>query len=511
MKMTSPPSFGRRDRIDLVLHLLLVAALTAYCVFQCTAGTHATLPWNTSYYDMAAEGFRLGHLHLPTEPSAALLRLPDPYNYAHAGLWLWDTVLWNNHFYIYWGPVPAVCLLLVKLLGLYDGKVLDQWLVLIFMIGRLYAGSALIWSIAARPSRRVPIWTSLTAILLFAVAGPTPFMMARPVIYEACIASGQFFVFSGLLAAYWAVERGSLRLSVLAGVCWGLALNSRVTWLVVAPLLAACCAFAAYRRSSLMSGGARVRFARFAAAFALPVAASIGLAAAYNYARFGSVSDFGVAHQLTGRQFIPQLSFVLPNLYSFLLSELDWSCRFPFVQVSVHRILPTWIDWPSDYDVGAWAMGERASGMFVIAPIVWLAALLLLWPCQRVWRRRRRLPTLNNLSGIQTCMLVCGLCCVLSLLPALTSFTASMRYLEDPFGGAVLASYLVCFPHFCRGRARRRSVSAWIVPSLYAALALYSIGIGLCLGFSGVTNNFPRQNPQLYDELVRSLSVCDAK
>ncbi|MEY4579953.1 MAG: hypothetical protein RL701_4656, partial [Pseudomonadota bacterium] len=44
---------------------------------------------------------------------------------------------------------------------------------------------------------------------------------------------------------------------------------------------------------------------------------------------------------------------------------------------------------------------------------------------------------------------------------------------------------------------------------LYATLALYSIVVGLCLGFSGMTNNFQHQNPKLYAELVQSLSICE--
>jgi hypothetical protein len=458
---------------------------------------------------MAAEGFRQGHLHLPTEPSAALLELPDPYNYAHKRLWLWDTVLWNKHFYIYWGPVPALCLLVVKVLGLYSRQVLDQWLVLIFMVGRLWAGAALIWSLASRTGHRVPTWLSLLTILLFAVAGPTPFMMARPVIYEACIASGQFFLFAGLLAAYWAVVRGSLWRSLLAGLCWGLALNSRVTWTVVMPLLALICAFVACRRARRLSRSALVRFIYFAAAFGLPVVASIGLTAAYNYARFGSISDFGVAHQLTGRVFIPDTRFVLPNIYSFLFAELDWSCRFPFAQISVHRVLPKYIIWPLDYDIGAWDLGERVSGLFVIAPVLWLSFLIVPWPFRYVSRRLQGLAHAPHLSAAQGCMLICGLCCWFSLLPALTSYTASMRYLEDPAGGAMLLPYLACFPYLRRGHSKARGVAGWVVPGLYATLALYSIGVGLCLGFSGMTNNFQHQNPKLYAELVQSLSICE--
>lgn len=502
-------AFTRSGQLDIALHLLLLAALTAYYVFQCTVGTFRTLAWNTDYYNMAAEGFRRGQLHLPQLPSSLLLAQPNPYDPINRGLWLWDTVLWNGRYYIYWGPVPALFLVVVKALGLHDGKIFDQWLVLIFMLGRLYAGSALIWSIASRANRRLPTWTSLLTICAFALVSPTPFMMARPVIYEACIAAGQCFLYLGLLAAFWALEKHKLALAVLAGFCWGLALNSRVTWVVVAPMFVGVCAVAAYQRASIEKGRA---FVRAACAFGLPLLLSLAGTAAYNYARFGSATDFGVAHQLTGRTFIPDTRFALPNLYSYLFAELDWSCVFPFVQVSTHRLLPGYITWPLDYDVGAWPLGERVSGVFVTTPLLWMIGALALPPLHYLWQRYRgQMPDHRRISPYSTpqaCMLICSLCCMLSLIPALTNWTASMRYLEDPIGGAVIVAYLACFPLLRSGQTFAQRVLSWSGRVLYAGLAVYSIAVGLGLGFSGMANNFARENPRLYMELVNDYSVC---
>ncbi|HEY2733578.1 MAG TPA: hypothetical protein VGI70_06315, partial [Polyangiales bacterium] len=229
-----------RRLCDRVLTLLLLSLLSAYYAFVVTAGKFAVLGWNTHYYDLAAEGFRLGHLYLPILPSPFLLASANPYNPINRALWLWDTLLFDRHYYIYWGPVPALCLLLVKSLSGYRAVVADQWLVLAFMLGRLYAGAALILSVSSA-SPRPPRWVLLLSIAIFALASPTPFVLARPLVYEASVASGQCFLFCGLLAGYWGLNRPRRQtlLFAIAGLCFGLSLGSRVTMLLVTPLMAA--------------------------------------------------------------------------------------------------------------------------------------------------------------------------------------------------------------------------------------------------------------------------------
>ncbi|MET0391445.1 MAG: hypothetical protein ABW321_36055 [Polyangiales bacterium] len=488
--------------LELLLHVGLLAAFSVYYAFQCTAGTFGTLVWRTEYYNLAAEGFRLGQLALPVTPHPMLLAQPNPYDPALRTLWLWDAILWQGRYFIYWGPVPALCLLAWKTLAGYADKVVDQWLVLAFMLGRLYAGAGLIWSLARQANRPAPVWASALAVSVFALASPTPFVMVRPLIYEACIAAGQCFLFMGLLAAFWSVRTRSVWLAVLAGLAWSCAFNSRVTWLPVAPLLAATCAWFWYR-----SGARSVRNGvKALAAFGVPVGLGLAAAGAYNYARFGSPTDFGVAHQLTGRPFTSDPRFALPNLYSYLFAEMDWSCTFPFVQVSVNRVLPGFITWPPDYDLGGWLLGERVSGLFVTVPFCYLAFGLLLRPLWNGWLRLHGLPGIrvHMLSRAQACLAVCALACLPSLLPALGGYTASMRYLEDASGAAVLFACIVGFRWI---RAPER-VLRWSGRAAFTLLALFSIAVGVGLGFSGFVGNFQRENPVLHYKLVQSLSMC---
>src|ERR1035438_8855902 len=88
----------RRPPRWLILALLLAAIELSY-VFIITAGTFTNWPtWNTNY-DVQAEGFRAGHLHLSVEPPPELLAQRNPFDYAHQRLWFWDASLHDGHYY----------------------------------------------------------------------------------------------------------------------------------------------------------------------------------------------------------------------------------------------------------------------------------------------------------------------------------------------------------------------------------------------------------------------------
>ena len=86
---------------------VLVVAVGLYYLFVVTAGFQRA-PTFTAFYDLLAEGFRSGHLHLSVEPHPSLLAQDDPFDPRHRRLWLWDASLHEGHYYLYWGPTPAV-------------------------------------------------------------------------------------------------------------------------------------------------------------------------------------------------------------------------------------------------------------------------------------------------------------------------------------------------------------------------------------------------------------------
>jgi hypothetical protein len=491
-----------------LLTTLLLLILSAYYTFIATAGTFGTELFRTEFYDLAAEGFRQGHLYIPVEPHPTLLTAPDPADQSLRRIWFWDAVLYGGKYYIYWGPVPALCLLGFKLITSWAGTIADQWPALFFMLGRLYGGAALILRYERSLSERPPYWAVFLAIMVFGLASPTPFVLARLHVYEASIAAGQCFLFWGWWAALCGLadRRRQLLAFALAGLCWALALGSRATLIVVAPLLVLITAAIAWKRS----GYDRARGLRALLALGIPVGLGLFACAAYNYVRFGSPTEFGVNYQLTGRQFVGHNAYILPNIASYLFAELEWSCRFPFVKLPMHRVLWSFIRWPADYDVGAYAFGERVGGLLVTTSWCWLLGVCF-WPLARgVTRIVRRGPRAVHvgLSDLSVWLVLCAFAGTLSLAPALRAFMACMRYLEDPAGGLLIAAMVAGFWLLRRSRRSEHKLVAPLARVLFVGLAAHTVIVGVCLGFSGHIDNFRLSNPKLHAQLVEELSFC---
>ncbi|MET0385440.1 MAG: hypothetical protein ABW321_05750, partial [Polyangiales bacterium] len=416
-----------------------LALLTLYYVFVATAGKFELLSWNTDYYDLLAESIRRGQLHLPVIPKPRLLAKSNPYDYKYARSWLWDASLYKGHYYLYWGPIPGVCLWLYKLIANVRETVHDQWLLLVFMLGRLYMGSALIVVYARTQGRKVASWALQLAILVFGLASPTPYFMARPLVYEVSIASGQMFLFSGLLASYVGLLRPLLRtrLFVLAGCCFACAFGSRGSLLVVAPLVVLVTALV----TSRPAGYAPRKLLGALLALGVPVAAGLGAYLIYNKLRFDSFREFGLTYQLTSRPFETQNRWFWPNVVSYLSSDHSWSCRFPFVKLPRERALTPLIEWPDDYDIGNWDKGERTSGILAGMSICWLW-LTWWWRAADSGMRVRARVLLDRggsrslaFSQRELWWLGVSTAMVCALLPASRMWMANMRFLQDAAGG----------------------------------------------------------------------------
>ena len=499
-----------KDERRLVLAVPVLALVSLLYVFLATAGTFAGLPNQSDYYDQMAEGFRDGHLHLQEKPTAALLAKENPY----ADEWvrelgLWDASLYEGRYYFYWGPVPALLLVAFKAASGSAGTVNDQWLGLLFMLGRFYGGAALILSLCRVRALAPPPWLAVLSIAVFGLAGPGPFIVARPQVYEASLAAGQCFLVWGLWAAFRGLFRSEQRIPwlVLAGSLWALAMGSRATTWVVAPLLVAITAGAAW----FQSNGARSLRQRVATlvrellALGVPVAAA-GLAHAYyNYLRFDSFTEFGVSYQISLQRFWTHGSFIWPNIVSYLWAPLDWSCHFPFAKSTEFRAPPLLMRWPPGYETF-----EKVSGVLVMAPWCYLVFLSVVRLLRQGWRRARTsgLPREPAISSLELWALLCSFAMLLGLVPALGLWEASMRYSGDALAGAVIAATLGAFWLLRRAEASPHRILHRQVRLLLVALGAYTCFVGAFSAVSSYEETLRVYNPELYDSIASTLSLC---
>jgi hypothetical protein len=488
----------------------VLAAVSLLYVFLGTAGTFAELPGQSDSYDRMAEGFRAGHLYIEETPSRALLAKDDPYADKYTGLGLWDASLYGGRYYLYWGPVPALFVIAFKTITAFPRAVSDQWLTLIFMLGRFYAGAALILALCRMRVVSPPSWAVALAVGVFGLAGPSPFIVARPQVYEASLAAGQCFLLWGLWAALRGFFSSERRTSwfVLAGCAWALAMGSRVTTWIAIPALVSITLVTSWLRSRAANATRRaaiVQLARESLAIGTPVAAAAIAYAIYNQARFDSFTEFGVSYQITLQKFWRHESFVWPNLVSYLWAPLDWSCQFPFAGATANRAAPFFLRWPPGYQIF-----EKVSGVLVMAPWCYLLLVSVARLARRAWVRVRMGAAASSpgMCSLELWAVLCSLSLLPTIVPALGLWEASMRYSADALGGAVLAASLGAFWLLRRDTAAKSAGVRAQLRILVAGLGAYTCLVGAFSGVPSYQNTLRDYNPELYRRIEAALSVC---
>src|SRR5689334_13931078 len=177
----------RRHGLRWAAIAIVVLAMEFMFVFLISAGKYKGWPTYNLNYDMQAEGFRKGHLYLSVLPSPELLAKENPLDPANSELWFADLSLYKGKYYNYWGPLPAMAIAAYKAVLKVRSPIGDQYPVFILYSIYLVAGALLIDRMARRLFPSVPLYIVLLSIVVFALANPTPFLIATPGIYEAAI------------------------------------------------------------------------------------------------------------------------------------------------------------------------------------------------------------------------------------------------------------------------------------------------------------------------------------
>ena len=179
------------------------------------------------YYNLLAQGFRKGHLYMDVAPDPALLALPTAERPGNAPFLL-DASLYRDHYYLYFGVVPAV-LLYLPYAALTGQRLPEAGAALIFATGGLFFST--LWWLDVRRRlfpRAGAIWT-FVSILGIAIGSAVPSTLRRPLFYEVAITAGYAFMMLALWAftsARFSTRRRSAWL-VLGAVAAGLAVGSR--------------------------------------------------------------------------------------------------------------------------------------------------------------------------------------------------------------------------------------------------------------------------------------------
>jgi len=372
------------------------------------------------HYEYLVDGFLQGHLHLSIEPSKELLALPDPTDpQQNRAYRLWDASLYQGKYYLYYGPSPALLLMLPW--KAVTGHHLPQRLATgVFAATGLGALALLLAGLRRRFSPSASPVLLFWAIVLTGHLAWLPVILRRPAFWELPIVTAAALFWWSVYFLWRYHESGGLRgWAVAGGVALAFLLGARPTYLFTAGFVALLFTLPWVQGESL---GDRLR--RFLPA-GVPLALGIGGLLAYNYARFGSPFEFGQSYQLWGidersvRHF--STAFIPFNAWCYLFSLPDVGPYFPFFH-------PAWtFDAPRDY-----IATEEVYGLLFSTP----AQALGLAAAWEAWRSRADL-------GRRSLRIVIAASAVASLLTGAVLFCfagACSRYVvELAAGGSVVA------------------------------------------------------------------------
>lgn len=471
-------------------------ALELLYVYVISSGKFGHWQFNLGYLNDLAEGFRQWHLRLAADPPAALLARPNPFDPANRDLWLWDVSLYHGHYYLYWGPLPAFLLAVVKTIFRISSVVGDENVVFWLTTLQLVAGTLFVERAARRLyDQQPPLVLQVLAVLVLGVSNPTIYNLSRPAVYESAIVGGHAFLLLGLVFACEAIASQGPRRAALgaAGASWACALACRISLAPAVALLVVTTAFGA-------AAGRAPRARQVIVALfwvGLPVALGFFGLLLYNRLRFDSWLEFGRTYQLSTIEPLVDKRFIRPNLYAYLRRPPVWSCRFPFAfsQTDIGaRAFPPGFQLPPGYFVY-----EQVVGVLAGMPWCWLALIALVTAARSTWRARATSPRASVVA-------VTAVAASIGILPAMMLPSATNRYLGDISGALALLAALGVWTAYEEARARPRLRKLVLAAAL--ALAVPTLIAGFGLGIVGQYGNFEANNFPLYFKLVRDLSVC---
>ncbi len=284
------------------------------------------------YYNLLTSGFLKGHTALDMPVNPALLLMKDPYDPAErAGRGLHDASYYRGRYFIYFGATPALAAFLpVKLLT--NTFIDDRFVIVGFAFAGFWFSVALALDFRRRHFTQAGPWIVLTIVVVLGLATMVPPLLRRPSIWEVPIAAGYAGFMLTLLCTWRATcaRRAKWIWLAAASLAMGLTVGARPTYLPGALVLLVPLALQIkeWRNRS---------WRRLVVATMGPIMA-VGIAlAAYNFARFGSPTEFGQTYQMAGDDLrnlkLFGFGFMPYNFRLYFISTAGLSPFFPFITV----------------------------------------------------------------------------------------------------------------------------------------------------------------------------------
>jgi hypothetical protein len=327
-------------------------------------------------YDMLAEAFSYGKLHLSEAVHPERIQAADP---AHPGLpypYLRDAVVFQGLYYFLQEPLPgAIHMIWRKMTGwsLPTGAA-----IIVVALGSFLIMGVLLALVRDNSFRDTPVWLAVLVWMSFALSGSQLYIVSRPIVYHETIGWAVFFILCAVAFFFrlFAQSPSSNVVMFACGLCSGFAVLSRMTLVTYSVSFGV-----SFVLISAMGERTWREISSRLLVFAVPLICCIGLLLIYNLLRFGDFLDFGRSRVIIpsvelyeycclGGKFF-STSHVMPNLQTYLFGLPDVSYRY---------LIP-WVRFPQfNVSMGdVFLTRETVASLFIMMPILIAAAPIAIW------------------------------------------------------------------------------------------------------------------------------------
>ncbi len=427
-------------------------------VFWKLAGLNPTFTWNLpehhKQYQELAQAFREQSLALLAEPGETLKGLDNPYDMtlrcdtlsAAGEDYRWDTAFFQGKYYVYFGIVPV--LLYYFPYHVLTGGALPNYIAVFFSLTLLLLGTiGTLHEIIRKwfPHLSLGIWF-LTAEL-FLLGSNVVYMAKRPDLYTLPIVTGLALGMTGFWCFLKADEPERISLKYLSAGALLTALTAgcrpQLILFMVFPVIL-------FRKYLFSMDFYRQREGRRAVlAAAAPVLAIAAFLMYYNYARFGSVFDFGASYNLTTNDMryrgwvwgrIPYGIFV------YLFQPVKLTTDFPFMETL----------FASTHYMGITIQEFTPGGLFATHLFAWLAGIPFF--LRKKCAHSHKLPCILSMGSFLSALVI---------LVADTEMSGILwRDFNDFSFFIMFAALLSVWMLFCSKKMTNPSVKRWFITLL---------------------------------------------
>ena len=410
--------------------ILILFLTIAFIIFANFANSRE---YSNLYNVKFVDSIEAGSLSLLEEPSSKLLSLDNPYDPGQRNDlqrdkdFLWDAALYNGKYYVYYGILPA--LLLYVPFHLITGFYLDTGFgVMLFSILTIIVLYFIYDFLCKKYFKDLPYKIYIFGLISLLCGAGIIWINVAPRFYELVAISGLYFTLQGLyllITTDYKEEKLHLKRLFLASLCLTLAVACRPTFLIASIMLVLW--FIKFAKENINN---KSKIIKTVLIIMIPYIIIGSLLMAYNFARFGSIFEFGSKYQLTMEDMTKSSGYskcFLQGLLCNLFNVPIINGEFPFIHSNAN-VLAT---------KESYYIEDMIGGLFFVAPI-----------CFAIFEIRRVLKNKNLDKSLKE-LIISNLALGIILLFIVTIKGGSTgRYLLDFSWCFIISAILVLYANY---------------------------------------------------------------